>query len=93
MWRALRTGRAQRGRMRCEVEIESLPDGLCRVRGVCRRCKQVIEITAPEDRVIDFAVGAPIQTALGMLSPDEREFLVSMTCGPCYDAMWEELTA
>lgn len=72
--------------------MEGLPDGLCRVSGQCQRCLIRIEIVAPEDRVIDFAVGAPIQTALGMLSPDEREFLVSRICGKCYDAIWEGLT-
>jgi hypothetical protein len=59
---------------------------------MCRRCKKTIEIEI--DR-IKYEVwkrgnGPYIQELFPELTPDERELMVSNTCGPCFDELYKE---
>ena len=54
----------------------------------CRRCGMLHDIDAPTRGWIDWQEGELIQVALPTLTADERELLISGTCGTCFDRMF-----
>jgi hypothetical protein len=61
----------------------------------CKTCKKlytvVVEQADYDTWQSDGRTGGPkrhIQNALPYLSADDRELLISQTCGPCFDALF-----
>jgi len=54
----------------------------------CWRCGVDHTVMANEMDVAHWEGGASIQDALGYLTADERELLISGTCGACFDNMF-----
>lgn len=57
----------------------------------CRFCGREYTLLMPAKAYTDWKHGAAIQDALPMLSPGERELLISGICGDCFDALTKEL--
>ena len=62
----------------------------CMIPAYCRCCRQAVEIFVNVDDYNQWQNGKLIQDAFPYLSVDEREILISGTCGPCFDAMFSE---
>ena len=54
----------------------------------CRKCNDQVEMKVNIDDVTAWENGKLIQDAMPYLTPDEREVLISGTCGPCFDKMF-----
>lgn len=54
----------------------------------CRICDTPHIIEAPAEALQKYKDGAKIQHALPMLTPDERELLLSGTCPTCWNNMF-----
>ncbi len=54
----------------------------------CRVCKNQVEMQVHAEDVAAWENGELIQNAMPYLSADEREVLISGTCGPCFDKMF-----
>ena len=54
----------------------------------CRKCKDQVEMEVYAEDVAAWENGELIQNAMPYLSADEREVLISGTCGPCFDKMF-----
>ena len=50
----------------------------------CRVCKNQVEMQVHIEDVTAWENGELIQNAMPYLSADEREVLISGTCGPCF---------
>lgn len=51
----------------------------------CPFCKELHSVTVPDEGLEKYRMGAYVQVAFPDLSADEREILISGTCGPCWD--------
>ena len=60
------------------------------IRATCLRCGETTVIRANVFDVVAWQNGELIQDVLSYLSDDERELLISKTCGKCFDEMFEE---
>ena len=60
------------------------------IQATCRHCKESSELAVNRQDIEDWAAGKYIQDAMPYLSADERELLISGTCGPCFDEMFGE---
>ncbi len=56
----------------------------------CRQCNTDVDIAVMEGDFEKWQMGELIQDAMPYLTPDEREILISGTCGPCFDKMFGE---
>lgn len=54
----------------------------------CRICQDIHYVDVPVDGFIAWRRGELIQDALPELSADQRELLISGTCGMCWDDMF-----
>jgi len=54
----------------------------------CRICKDTHVLMVNHHDVERWKGGLLIQDAMPYLSADERELLISGTCGPCFDKMF-----
>ena len=54
----------------------------------CNRCKGQVEMQVQAEDYEAWENGELIQNAMPYLTPDEREVLISGTCGPCFDRMF-----
>jgi len=61
------------------------------LNAVCVRCGETTTITANVSDVVAWQEGELIQDVLGYLSKEERELLISKTCGKCFDEMFPGL--
>ncbi len=57
----------------------------------CAMCHKQQEITAPESEFKAWESGVLIQRALRSLNDDQRELLISQTCGKCFDELFQEV--
>jgi hypothetical protein len=57
----------------------------------CIHCKKKFTMTLPAEGYRAWTEGNKIQDTMPKLTLDERELLISKTCGECYDAMFKEL--
>lgn len=57
----------------------------------CNRCGQVSQIRCDANDWLDWQEGKYIQEAMPYLSVDERELMISGTCGTCFDAMFAHM--
>jgi len=60
------------------------------ISATCVRCGETTTITAVPSDIIAWKEGALIQDVLPYLTADERELLISGTCGTCFDTMFED---
>ena len=58
------------------------------ISGTCRSCSESVSIMVNGQDVVDWKGGKYIQDAMPYLSVDEREILISGTCGTCFDKMF-----
>jgi hypothetical protein len=58
------------------------------ISGTCRSCSKSVSIMVNGQDVVDWKSGTYIQDAMPYLSVDEREILISGTCGTCFDKMF-----
>lgn len=56
----------------------------------CTICRQWKTVIVDEKEFADWNNGMLIQKAMPNLNADDRELLMSQTCGKCYDAMFSE---
>jgi len=54
----------------------------------CRRCHNSYTVTAKAIDISRWQGGAIIQDVMPYLTDDERELLISGTCGSCFDEMF-----
>jgi len=54
----------------------------------CRLCDTVHDLTVNVEGFVSWQAGEFIQDALPELSCDERELLISGTCGTCFDELF-----
>jgi hypothetical protein len=69
-------------------QIQAYDNQTGEVLVLCRRCKEVKRVKATRKQIADWAGGALIQSAMRHLNADDRELMISGTCGPCFDAQW-----
>ena len=55
---------------------------------VCRHCETSHTLLVNITDVAEWKLGKYIQDAMPYLSVDERELLISGTCGTCFDKMF-----
>ena len=56
----------------------------------CRICKDLHRVHFNGDDYVDWQEGKYLQDAMPYLTTDERELMISQTCGPCFDSMFSE---
>ena len=58
----------------------------------CWRCGSTTLIILNKEDLVDWMSGSgPIEKILHYLSANERELLISNTCGSCFDSLFEPL--
>jgi hypothetical protein len=60
------------------------------IRATCLRCGETTVIKAKVSDVVAWQNGELIQDVLSYLSEEERELLISKTCGKCFDEMFPD---
>ena len=60
------------------------------LKPMCLQCGTTVHISVLQPDFEKWQGGELIQNAMPYLSPDEREILISGTCGPCFDRMFGE---
>ena len=58
------------------------------IQATCRQCKESVEMSVNRQDMVDWQGGKHIQHAMPYLSADQRELLISGTCGTCFDKMF-----
>lgn len=56
----------------------------------CVVCKQPHKIKVDNKDMAKYQNGAKVQEAFPYLSADDRELIISKTCGRCFDEMFKE---
>ena len=54
----------------------------------CAKCGKLHEFEVPDKGYRRWIMGESIQRALPMLTPDQREIMISGICGKCFDKMF-----
>jgi hypothetical protein len=54
----------------------------------CRLCQETTDLEVNFQGFVNWKAGEFIQDALPELSADERELLISGTCGTCFDELF-----
>ena len=60
-----------------------------RIYATCNTCEETECLLVDRQDFIDWRGGKYIQDAMPYLSVDERELMISRTCGVCFDKMFE----
>ena len=60
------------------------------VRATCARCGETSTFMAKVSDIVAWQNGEAIEEVLSYLSDDERELLLSKTCGKCFDEMFKD---
>ena len=55
----------------------------------CRNCKKDYDIPATLAQIGAWQSGAMIQDAMPNLTPDQRELLITQTCGDCFEDLFK----
>jgi hypothetical protein len=53
----------------------------------CQTCKTITKLEVKPEAYAKWRSGALIQKVLPDLTIEERELLISQTCGPCFDEL------
>ena len=56
----------------------------------CRTCAEWVRVPVQAEQVIAWQAGALIQEVMPELSADQREMLMTQTCGVCWDEMFSD---
>jgi len=56
----------------------------------CRMCNTLHVINVSQEQIKVWKAGALIQVAFPNLNADERELLMTATCGTCFDSMFPD---
>jgi hypothetical protein len=56
----------------------------------CGCCRQVQQVRVNANDWLDWQEGKLIQEAMPYLNADQREIMISGTCGACFDAMFAD---
>lgn len=67
---------------------ENLANGTIVVHATCCECGKEYNFEVPRDAALAWSNGARIQDAMPMLSPNERELLISGICETCFDKIF-----
>lgn len=62
--------------------------GMTTIGVACCVCRKEHHIEAPTEAIHAWLKGTLVQDALPMLSPDDREMLVSGICSECFDKLF-----
>lgn len=54
----------------------------------CSMCHVFVTIEVPLDGFMAWKKGTPIQKAMPTVSKEDRELLISQTCGSCFDKLF-----
>lgn len=54
----------------------------------CGECQEIIDVPIQREDYERWKDGEFIQNVAPYLRPDDRELLISGTCGPCFDGMF-----
>lgn len=57
---------------------------------ICHMCHESHLIMLDPDQLVRIKAGESIQVVAPNLTADERELLISNTCGPCFDSLMPE---
>jgi hypothetical protein len=57
----------------------------------CLECGNAVSVTIPDDAYNRWIGGMFIQDAAPMLTPGEREFLITSLCEKCFDMITTEM--
>lgn len=57
---------------------------------ICQTCRSRYELRIDPEDFYRFRRGEYAQNAFPYLTDDQRELMVSQTCGPCFDRMFPE---
>lgn len=64
---------------------------MLKIEATCDMCKKTHTIEVPKAGYMQWLNGgARIQDAMPQLSDDDRELLISGTCGPCFDSLFAD---
>jgi len=58
------------------------------IKVTCSHCDETHSVLVNQIDVAEWKAGKYIQDAMPYLSADERELLISQTCGVCWDEMF-----
>ena len=58
------------------------------IAAICRSCQKSHDLLVNMSDVHEWMTGKYIQDAMPYLSADERELLISKTCGVCWNEMF-----
>lgn len=72
------------------MRVKVIGGGVVEVSKYCRAGKHEVTIHVPVDEFMAWDSGGMIQTAMPSVTADDRELLISGTCGPCFDKMFKE---
>ncbi len=56
----------------------------------CQKCGDTQTVLVKKSDLLNWKKGEYIQSAMPYLTGDERELLISGTCGPCFDNMFPD---
>lgn len=56
----------------------------------CQHCLREFQLKVNKADLVAWVMGTLIQKAMPYLTEDERELLISQTCGDCWDRMFKE---
>ena len=70
-----------------DYKLQKYPNGETFLRVSCESCGQSQDIVVSECQLKAWMKGELIQNAMPQLCSDERELLISGTCGHCFDVM------
>lgn len=59
------------------------------IRVKCNSCQKIYELKCYQEDLERWRDGDLIQRAMPYLSVDDRELLISQTCGKCFDEMFK----
>ncbi len=57
----------------------------------CMLCDKSYAVSAPSEQFAAWESGVLAQRAFPGMSENDRELLISQTCGPCFDDLFEGL--
>lgn len=58
------------------------------IKVTCRSCGENFEIRVTESEYLNYMTGELVQYAFPRLTADQRELIISGTCGKCWDKMF-----
>jgi hypothetical protein len=73
-------------------QIQAIPDqDKCLVTVMCYSCRKTETYNVSYKAFCSWEQGELIQKALPQLDVDQRELLISNTCGKCFDIMFKDM--